>query len=824
MSKDKEPVERLESLVISNNGASQVWDMGKTVRDPGDGLHITGPGATGNQLLGSLVGTDATGTADYGNQGNGVAITDGASGNAIGGTSENEGNTISGNDVNGVLIRGANTIHNDVMGNVIGLNQFGGGVVGNSGDGVRLEASANDVGDAPTVGLTCDGGCNVISGNTGDGIAIIDGVEPDGFPADSNGVRGNYIGTDGLGAIDRGNGGDGIRISGAITTSVFGNLVSGNSGSGVAVSGGGSNGIRGNIIGLELIGGFAVGNSEHGVSITDSSANALGGATDAERNIISGNALSGVTITGLTSTANIISGNHIGLDMAGTAARGNGGNGVEVAGASGNTIGGAKADAANVISANGENGIEIVDSGPKTAADDNLVMGNLIGTDPAGITAIGNGASGVRITAGEGSSASNNVIGGTESGAGNLISGNGESGVHISGPGATGNQLLRNRIGTSADGSAALGNDLHGVEITDAPDNRIGDTAEDSTNVISGNGQSGIFIHGVPAARNIVVNNLIGTNTDGADIGNELDGVTIFESSNTAVGGVPDNSGNTIAYNGQDGVAVQGGGTANAILRNRIYSNGALGIDLGGDFVTENDPGDADTGDNNLQNFPTIVNVVNGSTTVMFEFNGAAKAVLRIEFFYSSQCDPSGHGEGQNYLGFEPVVTDAAGFVETTVVFPQTVFAGDFLTATATDTGSNTSEFSECVLVTGPVTATPTPSPTPSPTPTATPVPTATPTPTPTPTPGPVVNGDVNCDGEVDTVDALAILRNVASLPPLLQNEPCPDIGSDIGGGDLFGDVGCDGVIDSVDALRALRFTAGLPPLSAPKGCPVVGT
>ena len=824
LSDDKEPEEVPEANVISNNGQVQIWDTGKIVRDPGDGVHITGAGATGNSVLGSLIGTDDTGTADYGNQRNGVAIRNGASGNAVGGSEPGEGNTISGNELHGVHVRGANTMSNSVLGNIIGLNSFGGGVIGNSGDGVRFEASGNDIGLADAVSFTCDGGCNVISGNTGDGIAIIDGIEPDFFPADANGVHGNFIGTDKLGAVDHGNGGEGVRINGAITTSVFGNLISGNSGNGVDIFGGGSNAVRGNVIGLELVGGFALGNSENGVSIDGSPGNAVGGLTAGERNVISGNALAGISIEGIASTANVVSGNYIGLDVNGTAARGNGGSGVEIVGASGNTIGGSAAGEGNIISANGDYGVNIVAAGPKTSANDNLVLGNRIGTDPTGIADIGNQASGIHIAAGEGESASNNVIGGIKPGSGNLVSGNTESGVQISGVGATGNQLLANMIGTNADASAALENDLHGVEIGDAPDNRIGDTVEGSPNMISGNGQTGIFIHGVAAARNAVINNLVGTNAEGDDLGNELDGVNIFESSNSAIGGVGDSSGNTIAFNGQRGVLVHGDGTGNSILRNRIYSNGNLGIDLGADGVTANDAGDGDAGANGLQNFPVILNVVNGSTSITGEYNGSPKAVLRIEFFYSSQCDPSGYGEGQRYLGFEPIVTDAAGFAEIDVVFPDTVFAGDYLAATATDTNSNTSEFSGCVLVTGPVTATPTPSPTPSPTPTATPEPTATPTPTPTPTPAPIANGDVDCDGDVDTVDALAILRYVAGLPPLLQNEPCPDVGSDIGGGDIFGDVGCDGVVDSVDGLRALRHTAGLPPLSAPVGCPVVGT
>ncbi len=125
-------------------------------------------------------------------------------------------------------------------------------------------------------------------------------------------------------------------------------------------------------------------------------------------------------------------------------------------------------------------------------------------------------------------------------------------------------------------------------------------------------------------------------------------------------------------------------------------------------------------------------------------------------------------------------------------------------------------------------TVTPTPTPTPAGTPSATPgPPTATPTatppgetpgPTPTGTPGVIVKGDNDCDGDVDTVDALKGLRHVAALD-VAQNEPCTDLGSD---DPVMGDMDCDGDVDSVDAMRILRHVAGLPN-SLPDGCPLIG-
>jgi hypothetical protein len=81
--------------------------------------------------------------------------------------------------------------------------------------------------------------------------------------------------------------------------------------------------------------------------------------------------------------------------------------------------------------------------------------------------------------------------------------------------------------------------------------------------------------------------------------------------------------------------------------------------------------------------------------------------------------------------------------------------------------------------------------------------------------------GDLDCDGDVDAVDALAILRFVAGLPPLVQQEPCDDVGAS---GAAFGDLDCDGDVDAVDALAVLRFVADLSPLIQQEPCPDVGT
>lgn len=78
---------------------------------------------------------------------------------------------------------------------------------------------------------------------------------------------------------------------------------------------------------------------------------------------------------------------------------------------------------------------------------------------------------------------------------------------------------------------------------------------------------------------------------------------------------------------------------------------------------------------------------------------------------------------------------------------------------------------------------------------------TATPSPAPHPTASPLANkllrGDVDCDGRVDAVDALSLLRGLANVPESGCATPL--------------DANCDGVTDVLDALNILRFTAGLP-------------
>ena len=160
------------------------------------------------------------------------------------------------------------------------------------------------------------------------------------------------------------------------------------------------------------------------------------------------------------------------------------------------------------------------------------------------------------------------------------------------------------------------------------------------------------------------------------------------------------------------GIAIDAASSGITLTRNALYNNGRLGIDLmpsgpadPANGVTANDAGDGDAGANGLLNFPVLSSaVVNSSvqSTVDGTFDGlAAVRSYRIEFFASASADASGHGEGQRYLGFVDVVSDASGHATFNIALAATVAAGESIGATATDLTSNeTSEFSACITAT----------------------------------------------------------------------------------------------------------------------------
>jgi uncharacterized repeat protein (TIGR01451 family) len=155
------------------------------------------------------------------------------------------------------------------------------------------------------------------------------------------------------------------------------------------------------------------------------------------------------------------------------------------------------------------------------------------------------------------------------------------------------------------------------------------------------------------------------------------------------IGGFGAPQGNRIAFNQQNGVRIVSGAN-NAILANRVFQNGQLGIDLGPAGVTPNDAGDADSGANDLQNFPVLSSAPNG---VQGTLSSTPNTLFRIDFYANTACDASGNGEGATFLQSMNVGTDASGLAPIPAI---TVASGTFVTATATSPTLSTSEFSAC--------------------------------------------------------------------------------------------------------------------------------
>jgi Domain of unknown function (DUF4394)/Calx-beta domain len=391
---------------------------------------------------------------------------------------------------------------------------------------------------------------------------------------------------------------------------------------------------------------------------------------------------------------NRIDGNYLGTDPTGTIRRANGSHGIDINNSPNNLIGGLDPNERNLISGNTSNGMNI--SG--NSATGNLIQGNLIGLNATGNAALGNNSSGVNI-----SSAPGNTVGGTVPAARNVISGNG-SGVLFIGA-ATNNVVQGNYVGTNAAGTDAVGNGSGIVALSSAQNNLVGGTVPGARNIISGNSFGLLLTSAAAVVNTRVEGNFIGTNPAGtAGIGNGIGVYIPAGTSGNSIGGTAAGAGNLIAFNFSNGIITDPNAPGNPILSNSIFSNGALGIDLNGDGVTPNDAGDADTGGNNLQNYPILTSAGSaaGDTTITGTLNSTPSSSFRIEFFSNTALSPLGFGEGQTFIGSTNVTTDASGNASFTANTGSATATGLFITATATNNVTNdTSEFSAGAQVNG---------------------------------------------------------------------------------------------------------------------------
>lgn len=718
----------VKSLIINRFGA--------------DGILIQGTGS--NRVTGSWIGTDAAGRAARPNRKEGIFINN-SSFNVIGGSLPANRNVISGNTDAGVyiLLGGGNV----VLGNFIGTSAEGAQALANENSGVIIyNSSSNSIGGV----LTSEG--NLISGNRGSGVYFF------GPASTGNVVQNNLVGTDPTGRAALGNQADGVTIANAAWNTLGGsesarNIISGNLQAGIFLTGAGATGnsIAGNFIGTDLDGQAALGNNLSGVILDRAVRNQLGQRGPSGGNVISGNKQDGVFIS-TNSNGNVLEGNMIGLNAAGSQRLANTFNGISIRAADANEIGGVAPGSRNVVSGNGYYGLQIAEG-----SRSNIVVGNFIGTVASGNQGVSNGQSGVRIEspgnviggssdgagnvisgngldgialvgaladsnvvygnaigldalglplgngrAGVGvSAARRNEIGGAETGQGNVISANGDAGVYMIGSGTFGNRLRGNRIGTDRPGSSPYQNYYEGVFLQAASSNVIGGPLAGEGNVVSGNRTRGIYL--TNSSWNVIQGNSIGVSTTGnGGLPNGFHGVELEVDANAnTIGGGQSSAGNRIGFSPgiYAGVRIRNGSLRNAILNNLIFNTGSLGIDLGEYGVAPNDPCDTDGGANMLQNFPVLsrVHVVGGEISIQGELNSAQGQRFTIQFFATDVPGAFGHGLAGDYLGQTSISAGAGCLASFSVNLPLASALPKYVSATATDESGNTSEFSAAI-------------------------------------------------------------------------------------------------------------------------------
>ena len=351
-------------------------------------------GSDSNTVSGNFIGVNRTASAVLPNR-NGIVITD-SSTNTIGGGSHSannyQDNVIGGSANAGIIINGAESTGNTIIGNRIGNEPTENFDLSNSGSGIEITNA-----DGNTIGTTTAGQDNTITGNAADGILLTN--------AKSNQIGNNQIGTDssGAGKIQTGLGadvvniGDGIHIvegSGASTNNgILGNVISYNNSNGIEIAGDANTGttIKGNFIGAPKSGTVSLGNADWGIRISAVAAvtmsTVIGGKTGTDRNIIADNKAEGISL--FRSNGNTIQGNYIGMLSDGTTERPNVG-GISLTDSSSNligdtdTTGGACDNACNRIAFNRGDGVSI-EALDTIDAHFNRIVGNSIYSNTKGI-------------------------------------------------------------------------------------------------------------------------------------------------------------------------------------------------------------------------------------------------------------------------------------------------------------------------------------------------------------------------------------------------------------------------------------------------------
>ncbi len=656
-------------LVQSANNVIGSPGAGNSVKHVGGhGITLDGPLATGNQVQGNVVGSDDnSGYTDTGLSG----IYVGGPHNLVGGTTPGERNVVYNTSIAGTNISGGIFLvasGNQVSGNYVGVDETGTQCRANVNQGIDDEAGGN------VIGGNVPGAGNLVSCSQFYGIRVAKGGDV---------IAGNFIGPDVTGTVRLGNTWGGIDVLGGPmliggTVPAARNVISGNGSDGIGIGLGVPKApagvvIQGNYIGLTAAGDAALPNEHDGIN-SAGAGTVVGGSVPGAGNVISGNGL-GIQIT---AKGAVVQGNLIGTTADGMSALPNQQGVIILSG----IIGGTTPAARNVISGNERWGVM---PGLKTK-----MTGNYVGLDITGNGALPNGLGGVYLL-----HASGDTIGGTVAGAGNVISGNTGPGIYM-GDDASATKLViaGNRIGTNAAGLAAVPNTGDGILLDGAAGNTIGGETALAGNVIAGNAGAGIRITNKDSAtKNAILGNRIGVGADGTTlIANGDFGIRVEGSIGNTIGSLK--GPNVFAGNVGAGIGVFGG-TGVSIAYNSFFAT--LGIDLAGDGATANDPGDADTGPDSLQNYPVLgtPTVIKGKATVPGTLDTGPGSYTIV--LYSSPGTDS-PAQGRTVIGTASVKIAQAGIAPFTVAVKSAPPAGSKLTAVAVKAKTlDTSELSASV-------------------------------------------------------------------------------------------------------------------------------
>lgn len=221
-------IKNANGILISATSSHNILGPGNIVSgNKHNGIILVSQTCDSNRVIGNFIGTDATGEVALGNGDHGIYIED-AGYNVIGGDEAHERNIISGNKENGVYITRAAAQGNVIQGNYIGVNASGNGTLPNGTHGIYL---VHDAGHT-LIGGENPGEGNLISGNAGEGIMLEN--------SNANQIHGNFIGTDATGALDLGNGGNGLFFYGTSCYNIIGgnNVIANNQQNGIHVQSG----------------------------------------------------------------------------------------------------------------------------------------------------------------------------------------------------------------------------------------------------------------------------------------------------------------------------------------------------------------------------------------------------------------------------------------------------------------------------------------------------------------------------------------------------------------------------------------------------------